>query len=50
MAEIELVCALCCGEYLGEMALGDIWKRGSYDFVVLQTTENARLLHEKHGL
>ena len=49
VAEIGLVGALGCGEYLVKMALDDIWKRGSYDFVVLQATETARPFYEKHG-
>jgi len=49
IAEIGLVGALGCGEYLVQMALDDIKRRGTYDFVVLQATETSRLFYERFG-
>lgn len=49
IAEISLVGALGCGEYLLQMALEDIERRGSYEFVVLEATETSRPFYEKFG-
>jgi len=49
LAEISLVGALGCGEYLLQMALDDIAKRGCHDFVVLQATELSRPFYERFG-
>jgi hypothetical protein len=49
IAEISLVGALGCGEYLIQMALEDIERRGSYEFVVLEATETSRPFYEKFG-
>ncbi len=49
IAEMSLVGALGCGEYLLQMALDDISRRGTYDYVVLEATESARPFYEKFG-
>eukprot|EP01083_Nonionella_stella_P274570 932099_1 len=49
IAEISLVGALGCGEYLVQMALDDIERRGTYEFVVLEATETSRPFYEKFG-
>eukprot|EP01083_Nonionella_stella_P201900 738134_1 len=49
IAEMSLVGALGCGEYLLQMALDDISRRGTYDYVVLEATEAARPFYEKFG-
>ena len=49
IAEISLVGALGCGEYLLQMALEDIERRGSYEFVVLEATQTSRPFYEKFG-
>lgn len=49
IAEISLVGALGCGEYLLQMALEDIERRGSYEFAVLEATETSRPFYEKFG-
>jgi hypothetical protein len=49
IAEISLVGALGCGEYLLQMALEDIERRGSYEFVVLEATETSKSFYEKFG-
>jgi hypothetical protein len=49
IAEISLVGALGCGEYLLQMALDDISRRGCYDYVVLEATETSRPFYEKFG-
>jgi hypothetical protein len=49
VAEIGLVGALGCGEYLVQMALDDIARKGVYDYVVLDATDDARPFYEKFG-
>lgn len=49
VAEIGLVGALGCGEYLVQMALDDIERQGTYDYVVLEATETSRPFYEKFG-
>ena len=49
IAEISLVGALGCGEYLVQMALDDIERQGCYEFVVLEATETSRPFYEKFG-
>jgi len=49
VAEISLVGALGCGEYLLQMALDDISRRGCYEYVVLEATETSRPFYEKFG-
>ncbi len=49
LAEISLVGGLGCGEYLLQMALDDIERRGSYEFVVLEATNTSRPFYEKFG-
>jgi hypothetical protein len=49
IAEIGLVGALGCGEYLLQMALDDIARRGTYDYVVLEATDMSRPFYEKFG-
>lgn len=49
IAEISLVGALGCGEYLLQMALDDISRRGCYEYVVLEATETSRPFYEKFG-
>lgn len=49
IAEIGLVGALGCGEYLLQMALEDIANRGCYNYVVLQATETSLGFYEKFG-
>lgn len=49
IAEISLVGALGCGEYLLHMALDDIRRRGNYRFAVLQATDQSRPFYEKFG-
>ena len=49
VAEISLVGALGCGEYLVRLGLDDLSKRGGYDYVVLQATETSRSFYEKLG-
>jgi hypothetical protein len=49
VAEISLVGALGCGEYLVQMALEDISRRGCYEYVVLEATETSRSFYEKFG-
>lgn len=49
IAEIGLVGALGCGEYLLQMALEDIANRGCYNYVVLQATETSLSFYEKFG-
>lgn len=49
VAEISLVGALGCGEYLVQMALEDISRRCCYEYVVLEATETSRSFYEKFG-
>ena len=49
IAEIGLVGALGCGEYLLRMALDDIRTRERYQYVVLQSTDASRTFYEKFG-
>lgn len=49
IAEISLVGALGCGEYLLQMALDDIARRQCYDYVVLEATAKSRPFYEKFG-
>jgi len=49
VAEMSLVGALGCGEYLLQMALDDIARRGVYEYVVLEATETSRPFYEKFG-
>jgi len=49
IAEISLVGALGCGEYLLNMALDDIRRRGTYRYAVLQATDQSRPFYEKFG-
>lgn len=49
IAEISLVGALGCGEYLLQMALDDISRRGCYEYAVLEATETSRPFYEKFG-
>ena len=49
IAEISLVGALGCGEYLVRMALDDICRRDCYDYVVLQATDTSRTFYERFG-
>ncbi|KAL7565603.1 hypothetical protein ACA910_018965 [Epithemia clementina (nom. ined.)] len=49
IAEIGLVGALGCGEYLLRMALDDIRSKKQYKYVVLQATESSRPFYEKFG-
>jgi len=49
VAEISLVGALGCGEYLVQLGLDDLSKGGRYDYVVLQATETSRSFYEKLG-
>lgn len=49
VAEISLVGALGCGEYLVQMSLEDIARRGCYEYVVLEATETSRSFYEKFG-
>ncbi|GFH61686.1 hypothetical protein CTEN210_18162 [Chaetoceros tenuissimus] len=49
IAEISLVGALGCGEYLLQMALDDIARRQCYDYVVLEATVKSRPFYEKFG-
>lgn len=49
IAEMSLVGALGCGEYLLQMALDDIARRGTYDYVVLEATDMSRPFYEKFG-
>ena len=49
LAEISIVGGLGCGEYLLQMALDDIERRGSYEFVVLEATDTSRPFYEKFG-
>mmetsp|Transcript_17089 Transcript_17089/g.24170 ORF Transcript_17089/g.24170 Transcript_17089/m.24170 type:complete len:414 (+) Transcript_17089:127-1368(+) len=49
IAEIGLVGALGCGEYLLQMALEDITRRGDFEYVVLQATDSSRPFYEKFG-
>ena len=49
IAEMSLVGALGCGEYLLQMALDDISRRGTYDYVVLEATDTSRPFYEKFG-
>jgi len=49
IAEISLVGALGCGEYLIRMALDDICRRDCYDYVVLQATDTSRTFYERFG-
>ena len=49
IAEISLLGALGCGEYLLQMALDDIARKDCYDFVVLDATDTSRPFYEKFG-
>lgn len=49
VAEISLVGALGCGEYLVQLALDAIARKGVYDYVVLESTADARAFYEKFG-
>jgi hypothetical protein len=49
IAEIGLVGALGCGEYLLQMALDYISQNGKYEYVVLQATDSSRPFYEKFG-
>lgn len=49
IAEIGLVGALGCGEYLLRMALDDIRARERYQYIVLQATDASRTFYEKFG-
>jgi len=49
IAEIGLVGALGCGEYLLQMAIDDIERRGTYEYVVLEATETSKPFYEKFG-
>ena len=49
VAEISLVGGLGCGEYLLRMALDDIARQNTYEFVVLQATPSSLSFYEKFG-
>lgn len=49
IAEISLVGALGCGEYLLRMALDKIRSCEQYQYVVLQATDSSRTFYEKFG-
>jgi Beta-galactosidase C-terminal domain len=49
IAEIGLVGALGCGEYLLRMALDGIREKKQYKFVVLQATDSSKAFYEKFG-
>jgi hypothetical protein len=49
IAEIALVGALGCGEYLMRMALDEMRAAQTYRFVVLQATDDSKAFYEKFG-
>ena len=49
LAEIGIVGALGCGEYLLRMALDDVLRRDCYEYVVLQATDDSRAFYERFG-
>uniref|UniRef100_A0A7S1FVJ1 N-acetyltransferase domain-containing protein n=1 Tax=Corethron hystrix TaxID=216773 RepID=A0A7S1FVJ1_9STRA len=49
IAEISLIGALGCGEYLLRMALDDIRKQGHYKYVALQATKSSCSFYERFG-
>lgn len=49
VAEIALVGALGCGEYLLRMALEEIRNSGKYKYVVLQATDKSKAFYERFG-
>eukprot|EP00547_Thalassionema_nitzschioides_P002931 CAMPEP_0194201966 /NCGR_PEP_ID=MMETSP0156-20130528/2110_1 /TAXON_ID=33649 /ORGANISM="Thalassionema nitzschioides, Strain L26-B" /LENGTH=951 /DNA_ID=CAMNT_0038927319 /DNA_START=131 /DNA_END=2986 /DNA_ORIENTATION=- len=49
IAEISLVGALGCGEYLLRMSLDEIYSREQYQYIVLQATDSSRTFYEKFG-
>lgn len=49
IAEIGLVGALGCGEYLLRMALDSIYGKEEFKFVVLQATEQSKSFYEQFG-
>eukprot|EP00968_Pinguiococcus_pyrenoidosus_P017075 scaffold1661_cov251-Pinguiococcus_pyrenoidosus.AAC.15 len=49
VAEIGLVGALGCGDWLMRLVLDEIQLQGQYDFVVLDSTEGAVPFYERYG-
>eukprot|EP00588_Corethron_pennatum_P011529 CAMPEP_0194272500 /NCGR_PEP_ID=MMETSP0169-20130528/6060_1 /TAXON_ID=218684 /ORGANISM="Corethron pennatum, Strain L29A3" /LENGTH=469 /DNA_ID=CAMNT_0039015189 /DNA_START=448 /DNA_END=1857 /DNA_ORIENTATION=+ len=49
IAEISLVGALGCGEYLLRMALDDLSRKGCYEYVVLQATKSSCSFYQRFG-
>jgi len=49
IAEISIVGAVGCGEYLLRMAINDIERHNCYDYIVLQATETSQAFYQKFG-